>query len=64
MSLQDFLITDDDDGDLTALDPTYQANMYTIEEAMRQLGKTEAPRFVPSSYDDALMKLIDSVPLE
>lgn len=44
--------------------PDYQANMFLIESAMRELGKTAPPAFQPSQYDDALMKLIDSVPRE
>lgn len=46
------------------LNPDYQANMFLIESAMRELGHTEQPAFQPSQYDDALMKLIDSVPRE
>lgn len=45
-------------------DGDYQANLYLIESAMRDLGKTESPVFQPGQYDDALMKLIDSVPRE
>lgn len=44
--------------------PDYQANMFLIESAMRDLGKTAPPAFEPSQYDNALMKLIDSVPRE
>lgn len=46
------------------LNPDYQANMFLIERAMQQLGHSEPPDFQPSQYDDALMKLIDSVPME
>lgn len=45
-------------------DPDYQANLFLIESAMRELGQTAQPDFKPSQYDDALMKLIDSVPRE
>lgn len=44
--------------------PDYQANMFLIESAMRELGHAAPPTFQPSQYDDALMKLIDSVPRE
>lgn len=48
----------------SAIDPEYQANMFLIESAMRELGHEKAPDFTPGKYDDALMKLIDSVPRE
>lgn len=44
--------------------PDYQANLYLIESAMRELGHTEQPTYQPSAYDDALTKLIDAVPME
>lgn len=44
--------------------PDYQANLFLIESAMRELGQTAHPSFQPSQYDEALMKLIDSVPRE
>lgn len=44
--------------------PDYQANLFLIESAMRELGQTTQPTFQPSQYDEALMKLIDSVPRE
>ena len=47
-----------------ATNPDYQANMFLIESAMRELGHEAPPPFQPSQYDDALMKLIDSVPRE
>lgn len=46
------------------VNPEYQANLFLIESAMRELGQTAPPDFQPSKYDDALMKLIDSVPRE
>lgn len=60
--LQQILQTQEDFSDTT--NPDYQANMFLIESAMRELGKTAPPTFQPSQYDDALMKLIDSVPRE
>lgn len=45
--------------------PNYQANMYIIDQALKAVGAS-APSgdFVSSAYDDALLKLIDSVPME
>lgn len=60
--LQQILKAQEDFSDTT--NPDYQANMFLIESAMRELGKTTPPAFQPSQYDDALMKLIDSVPRE
>lgn len=60
--LQEIIQTQEDFSDTT--NPDYQANMFLIESAMRELGKTTPPPFEPSQYDDALMKLIDSVPRE
>lgn len=46
-------------------DPNYQSNMYLIESALRKTGADNQQTFgAPSVYDDALMRLIDSVPLE
>lgn len=49
---------------LEALDSAYQANMFTIEQASRETGalKRAAP-YVRTPYDEALMRLIDSVPM-
>lgn len=45
--------------------PNYQSNMYLIERALRTTGADQStPMGAPSIYDDALMRLIDSVPLE
>lgn len=60
--LQQILQTQEDFSDTT--NPDYQANMFLIESAMRELGQSAPPAFQPSQYDDALMKLIDSVPRE
>lgn len=50
--------------DTDIMDADYQANMFTVEEAMRETGaiRPHAP-YTRSSYDDALMKLINSVPM-
>ena len=56
------LLSEEDYSQIT--DPDYQANMFLIESAMRELGHTAPPPFKPSTYDDALMTLIDSVPRE
>lgn len=45
-------------------DSDYQANMYLIESAERELGvNTKGTTPVRSPYDTALMKLIESVPI-
>lgn len=45
-------------------DSDYQANMYLIESAERELGvDANGTTPVRSPYDAALMKLIDSVPI-
>lgn len=45
-------------------DSDYQANMYLIESAERELGSnTKGATPVRSPYDAALMKLIESVPI-
>lgn len=46
------------------LNADYQANMYTIEEALRETGalKSSAP-YTRSPYDEAIMRLINSVPM-
>lgn len=62
MSLLSDFITDDTSTDIT--DPNYQANLYLIESAMRELGHKDQPAYQPSAYDNELLKLIDSVPLE
>lgn len=50
------------------LDPTYQTTLYMIEQGLRETGVLPpAPNnstAYPSMYDDALLSLIDSVPLE
>lgn len=58
--LQDLIAENYPDTD----NPDYQANMFLIESAMRELGQATPPSFQPSQYDEALMKLIDSVPRE
>lgn len=52
------------DSSFDPIDPDYQANMFLIDRAMQRLGETTPYDFSPSPYDDALMKLIDSVPME
>lgn len=47
-----------------ALDGDYQAKMYVIEEAMRELGHADKPEFQKSPFDAALLQLIDAVPME
>lgn len=50
-----------------ALTPQYQATMNTIEEAKQALGLLDDPykfQAYPPDFDDKLMELIDSVPLE
>lgn len=46
------------------LDADYQANMFTVEQALRDTGaiKPIAP-YVKSPYDADLMRLINSVPM-
>lgn len=47
------------------LDPKYQANLMVIDDAMELIGSRKRPADLwPSHYDDALLKLIDAVPLE
>lgn len=49
----------------TLYNPEYQGNMYLIEQALKSVGVDKpAGTFTPSAYDDALLKLIDSVPME
>ena len=51
-----------------ALDPKYQAQLYTIEAAMRDAGiMPSEPRKDTSDldvFDEQLLKLIDAVPME
>lgn len=48
-----------------ALDADYQANMFTVEQALRDTGvmKTPDSAYTKSPYDAALMRLINSVPM-
>ena len=56
--------TPDTDDAMLALDGDYQANMFTIEEASRETGAIKPmTSYTRSPYDDALMKLINSVPM-
>lgn len=50
--------------EIDGLDADYQANMFTVEQAMRETGalKPVAP-YTRSPYDESLMKLINSVPM-
>ena len=48
------------------LDPAYQQQLYMIEQAQRQAAPSKAPvsDIYPSDFDDRLLALIDSVPME
>lgn len=63
-SLIDLIQLDAPDLD-TELDANYQANMFTIEQALRDAGAMKTPdsAYVRSPYDAALMRLINSVPM-
>lgn len=50
-----------------AMTPEYQMTMNTIDEAKQSLGLINDPyrqMVYPDDFDDKLMELIDSVPLE
>lgn len=48
------------------LDPQYQSQLYMIEQAQREAKKSSPSPVTryPSDFDDKLMQLIDSVPME
>lgn len=48
------------------LDPQYQQQLYMIEQAQRHAipSADTAQGVYPNDFDDQLMKLIDSVPME
>lgn len=58
------IIQGDMEPDMDALDSDYQANMFTIEQALRETGalKPVVP-YSRSPYDTDLMRLINSVPM-
>lgn len=62
-TLIDLLQQETPDADLI-LDADYQANMFTVEQALRDIGaiKPIAP-YTKSPYDADLMRLINSVPV-
>lgn len=58
------IIQNDTEPDFDALDADYQANMFTIEQAMRETGALKSSAlYTRSPYDAELMKLINSVPM-
>lgn len=48
------------------LDPQYQSQLYMIEQAQREATSSAQPALgtFPNDFDDQLMQLIDSVPME
>ena len=55
----------EDSEDEALLDPEFQTNMLMIEDALRSSGVLAQPKdAMPNIYDDQLLRLIDSVPLE
>lgn len=48
------------------LDPQYQQQLYMIEQATREAKQSSPslPDMFPSDFDEQLMTLIDSVPME
>lgn len=62
-TLIDLLQQETPDADLI-LDADYQANMFTVEQALRDIGaiKPITP-YTKSPYDADLMRLINSVPV-
>lgn len=58
------IIQSDMEPDENTLDPEYQANMFTIEEALRETGAIKpVANYTRSPYDTELIRLIDSVPM-
>lgn len=48
----------------TLYDPQYQTNMYLVESALRETGADKShAALVRSPYDEAIMRLINSVPV-
>lgn len=58
------IIQADMEPEVNALDAEYQANMFTVEQALRDTGaiKPIVP-YTKSPYDADLMRLINSVPM-
>lgn len=49
----------------TLYDPEYQSRLYLIEQALKATGAiSRQGEFTPGLYDDELLRLIDSVPME
>lgn len=47
------------------LDENYQGNMYLLDSALKSVQPVSAsPGFTRSAYDNAILRLIDAVPLE
>lgn len=58
------LIQADMEPEVDAMDADYQANMFTVEQALRDTGALKsAMPYSRSPYDENLMKLINSVPM-
>lgn len=58
------IIQSDMEPDIDALDADYQANMFTIEQALRDTGAIKpVANYTRSPYDEELMRLINSVPM-
>ena len=62
-SLLDIIQFDAEEPEEDMLDADYQANKFTVEQALRETGVLKAPTiYTRSPYDAALMRLIDAIP--